>query len=124
MISELFERLILFSEGMARSLMYVCFESVTESSGYDFSKISSYFFMIFEVDFGHAETGCGAKKRVVLRREIRSFQFQMRKRCLNKVSFSRLWVFVHKWLFDFDIHCFPIFTIASFSQSISTPFLV
>ena len=37
-----------------------------------FFKICSRIFMILEVgssDFGHAETGNGAKKRVVLRRE-------------------------------------------------------
>ena len=39
-----------------------------------FLKICSHIFMIFEVklssDFGHDETGRGAKRRVVLRREI------------------------------------------------------
>ena len=39
-----------------------------------FFKICSHICMIFEVnwssDFGHTETGSGAKKRVVLRREI------------------------------------------------------
>ena len=44
------------------------------SSGYVFFNICSHIFMIFEVklssDFGHAETGSGAKKRVVLRREF------------------------------------------------------
>ena len=38
-----------------------------------FLKICSYIFMIFEncsSDFGHAETGSGTRKRVVLRREF------------------------------------------------------
>ena len=47
------------------------------SSGFLFFKICSHIFMIFEVkfenwsnDYSQAETGIGAKKRVILRREI------------------------------------------------------
>ena len=40
--------------------------------------------------FGHAETGSGAKKRVVLRREMFCSNFKVeRKRCSNKSSLSR-----------------------------------
>ena len=46
-----------------------------------FFKICSPIFMIFEVklgsDFGHAETGNGAKKRVVLRREFFCSNFKV-----------------------------------------------
>ena len=44
------------------------------SSGYVFLKICSHIFMILKSnwssDFGHSETGNGAKKRVVLRLKI------------------------------------------------------
>ena len=42
-------------------------------------------------DFGHAETGSGAKKPVVLRPAFFSsnFESRVRKRCLNKNSLSR-----------------------------------
>ena len=74
-------------------------------------------------DFGHAETGSGVKKRVVLRREFFEFgySFRVRKRCLNKNSLSRFWFFVQKadmtlifivFFFNFCItcflYCFPI----------------
>ena len=64
--------------------------------------------MIFEVlksnlssDFGEAETGNGAKKLVVLRREFFSL-------CdiNDKSSLSRSLFFVHIRQFHFDFYCF------------------
>ena len=73
-------------------------------------------------DFGRAETGSGAEKRVVLRREI--FYSRMRKRCLNKNSLS-LVVFcshpaVSLWFFCF----FDFLDWIFFQNGFPNPFIV
>ena len=73
-------------------------------------------------DFGYAETGGAAEKRVVLRCEILSLEFSRRvtKRCLRKNSFSHFWFFFQIWQFDFVFRFFDRIS----SKRFPNPFIV
>ena len=49
---------------------------------------------------------------------------EVRKRCLNKNSLSRLWFFVHMRQFRFDLYCFFDFFGLDFLNGFPNPFIV
>ena len=76
-------------------------------------------------DFGHAETGSEAKKRVVLRREFFSLEHSsgVRNQCVNKSSLSRGFLLTC-CNFTLILLFFEILNRIFFSKWFSNPFIV
>ena len=77
--------------------------------------------------FVRAETGSGAKKRVVFRRDFFRFKFKVEweNGVWTKIRFLASGFFVHMRQFDFDFYCFFVFLDRIFfSMVFSHPFIV